>query len=318
MVPRGGNKPCLPCNSKNHTETHAFFENRLIPEVKRRLAFAVALCVVLAGATACVLYFVGSELIKPARQAIPQPDFDAGHETVSFHSKPGAVLKGWFLQGTRDAGIVLLHGIRSNRTSLIERAKFLRKEGYSVLLFDLRAHGESDGDYISFGFLEARDVEAAVTFLRETKKVARVGIIGLSLGGAAALLADGAGADAIVVEAVYSGIEAAIANRLQLRFGPLGKYLSPLLSYQLDLRLGIPAAKLSPIEHLGTIRVPIFFIAGAKDQRTSVENSRALFARANDPKSLWIVKDAAHQDFYRKDPAQYEKRVLEFLRSAGL
>jgi fermentation-respiration switch protein FrsA (DUF1100 family) len=286
--------------------------------VKRRLAFAVVLCAVLAGAVAWVLYFVGSELIKPARQAIPKPDFDAGYETVSFPSKSGATLKGWFNRGTRDPGIVLLHGIRSNRTSLIERAKFLRKEGYSVLLFDMQAHGENEGDYISFGFLEARDVEAAVTFLRETKKIARVGIIGLSLGGAAALLADGAGADAIVVEAVYSSIEAAIANRLQLRFGPLGKYLTPLFSYQLNLRLGIPASKLSPIEHLGTIRVPIFFIAGAKDQRTSVENSRALFARANDPKSLWIVEDAAHQDFYRKDPAQYEKRVLEFLRSAGL
>ena len=165
---------------------------------------------------------------------------------------------------------------------------------------------------------EARDVEAAVEFLRETKKVARVGIIGLSLGGAAAILADGAGADAIVAEAVYSSIEAAIANRLQLRFGLLGKYLSPLLSYQLDLRLGIPATKLRPIEHVGNIRVPIFFIAGAKDRRTTVEDSRALFARANEPKSLWIIDDAAHQDFYRKDPAEYEKRVLEFLRSAEL
>ena len=286
--------------------------------MKRSLAFAVVLCAVLAGAVTSVLYFVGSELIKPARQAIPQPDFDAGYETVFFPSKSGAILKGWFLQGTRDAGIVLLHGVRSNRTSLIERAKFLRKGGYSVLLFDLRAHGESDGDYISFGFLEARDVEVAVTFLRNTKKVARAGIIGLSLGGAAALLADGAGADAIVVEAVYASIEAAIANRLQLRFGPLGKYLSPLFSYQLDLRLGIPANKLSPIEHVGNIGVPIFFIAGAKDRRTTVEDSRALFARANEPKSLWIIDDAAHQDFYRKDPAEYEKRVLEFLRSAEL
>ncbi len=213
-------------------------KSRLIPEVKRRLAFAVVLCAVLAGAVAWVLYFVGSELIKPARQAIPQPDFDAGYETVSFPSKSGATLKGWFMRGTRDAGIVLLHGIRSNRTSLIERAKFLRKEGYSVLLFDMQAHGESEGDYISFGFLEARDVEAAVTFLRETKKVARVGIIGLSLGGAAALLADGAGADAIVVEAVYSSIEAAIANRLQIALWPARKIPDPALFLSI-----VPAAR---------------------------------------------------------------------------
>lgn len=262
---------------------------------------------------------LGSELIKPARQTILPPKLDdGGYEAVSFQTTSGRTLRGWFLAGPRDAGIVLLHGIRSNRTSLVERAKFLRRQGYNVLLFDLQGHGESDGDYITFGLLEARDVKAAVKFMRETKQMSRVGVIGLSLGGAAALLADGAGADAIIVEAVYSTIETAIGNRLQIRLGPAGKYLTPLLSYQLHLRLGIPADELAPIDHVSTIRVPILFIAGGNDRRTTEEDTQALFAKANEPKSLWIVEDGVHQDFYRKAPAEYEKRVLEFFRSAGL
>jgi fermentation-respiration switch protein FrsA (DUF1100 family) len=285
-------------------------------KVKRTVILATLLCAGISAA-AVPLYVVGSESMKPARQQISPPNFDGGYEAVSFGTTSGRTLRGWFLTGTDDVGIVLLHGIRSDRTSLVERAKFLRRQGYNVLLFDLQAHGDSDGDYITFGFIEARDVEAAVKFLRETKKVSRVGIIGLSLGGAAALLADGARADAIILEAVYPTIEAAIGNRLQIKYGSVGKYLTPLLSYQLDFRLGIPAEKLSPIEHLSSIRVPLLFIAGGKDRHTSVEDTRALFARANEPKSLWIIEDAAHQDFYRKAPAQYEKTVLAFLRSAG-
>jgi uncharacterized protein len=202
-------------------------------KVKRTVILATLLCAGISAA-AVPLYVVGSESMKPARQQISPPNFDGGYEAVSFGTTSGRTLRGWFLTGTDDVGIVLLHGIRSDRTSLVERAKFLRRQGYNVLLFDLQAHGDSDGDYITFGFIEARDVEAAVKFLRETKKVSRVGIIGLSLGGAAALLADGARADAIILEAVYPTIEAAIGNRLQIKYGSVGKYLTPLLSYQLS------------------------------------------------------------------------------------
>jgi alpha-beta hydrolase superfamily lysophospholipase len=72
---------------------------------------------------------------------------------------------------TGDAGrgaVLLLHGVRSYRRSMLSRAIFLHDIGYSVLLINLQAHGESAGKRITLGYLESRDVVAAREFLRRT------------------------------------------------------------------------------------------------------------------------------------------------------
>jgi pimeloyl-ACP methyl ester carboxylesterase len=66
----------------------------------------------------------------------------------------------------------------------------LHAHGFAVLLFDFQAHGESPGRRITFGHLEAMDAAAALDFLEQRLPRERVGAIGASLGGAAAVLAD--------------------------------------------------------------------------------------------------------------------------------
>jgi len=51
--------------------------------------------------------------------------------------------------------IVLMHGVRANRLSMVRRAEMLHRAGYSVLLFDFQAHGESPGSHITMGYLES-------------------------------------------------------------------------------------------------------------------------------------------------------------------
>ena len=82
----------------------------------------------------------------------------------------------------------MMHGVRANRMSMVERARILHASGFSVLLFDFQAHGESPGKRITFGYLEALDAEAAVAFVRQRLPGERIGAVGTSLGGAAALL----------------------------------------------------------------------------------------------------------------------------------
>src|SRR5215471_463760 len=170
--------------------------------------------------------------------------------------------------------VVLMHGYGGDRTSMLDRARFLSRAGYTVLLFDFQASGESPGKHITFGYLESRDARAAVNFLRSRAPGERIGVIGVSMGGAAALLATPPlDADALVVEMVYPTINQAIDDRLESRFGILGHPLTPLLSWQLKPRLGISAADLRPIDRLGTLPVPKLVIAGDKDQYTKIEES---------------------------------------------
>ncbi len=86
--------------------------------------------------------------------------------------------------------VLLVHSIRSNRVEMLSRARFLNEQGYSALLIDLQAHGETPGDRITFGARESEDVKAAAAYLRNMFPGERLGAIGVSLGAAAIVLAN--------------------------------------------------------------------------------------------------------------------------------
>jgi fermentation-respiration switch protein FrsA (DUF1100 family) len=221
-------------------------------------------------------------------------------------------------RGSPGRGVVVLaHSVRSNRLEMVERARFLYEAGYSVLAFDAQAHGESPGKQITFGYLEAYDAQAAVAFARARLPEERLGYLGVSQGGAAALLGSAPlPVQALILEAVYPSLREAVVDRIAIRLGPLAPLLAPLLLLQVRPRLGVPPDRIAPIEGIAHIQAPLLLIAGDRDRHTRLEESRRLFAAAPHPKTLWIVPGAAHQDFHRLRPRAYEQRVLRFLESA--
>jgi uncharacterized protein len=280
--------------------------------VKRRIVFGCALILLLIGLAGS--WFAGSALIAPANEAIGNLPSDLVGRSVQFPSESGVVIHGWFIAGEKGAGaVVLMHGVRANRLSMLERARFLSRAGYCVLLFDFQAHGESAGKRITFGYLESSDARAAVGFLRANAPGERVGVIGVSMGGAAALLASPSlEADAMVLEMVYPTIDQAVSDRLSVRFGKWSRVFTPLLTWQLGPRLGISANALRPIDRVGSIHIPKLFIAGSADQYTTLEESRQMFALAVEPKAMWVVSGATHEDLCRFAGKEYEQRILEF------
>lgn len=201
---------------------------------------------------------------------------------------------------------------------MVGRAEMLHRAGYSVLLFDFQAHGESPGSHITMGYLESGDARAAVAFARARAPDGFIGAIGVSLGGAAALLgADPLPVDALILEAVYPDIEAATANRLGIRFGRLGRLLSPLLLAQLRPRFGISPSDLAPILAISRARAPLLVIAGGADRHTTPEDSARLFEAAPEPKQLWMIPGAAHVDFAKYAGPAYAERVLSFFAMAA-
>jgi len=196
---------------------------------------------------------------------------------------------------------------------MLGRASFLSKAGYSVLLFDFQAHGESPGKQITIGYLESRDAKASVEFMKKNCPSEKIGMIGLSMGGAAAVLAFPAlEVDAMALEMVYPDIERATADRMERYLGVWARSLASLLLMQLPLRAGIGKAELRPIDRVGTIKVPKLFIAGAKDNHTKLDESRELFAAASEPKEFWVVEEAAHIDVHQIAKEEYERRILDF------
>lgn len=277
---------------------------------KRVLAGVCA--VVLAGLT---VVGAGEVLSRPLRHEIGSPPVALQAQAVQIPYADGQTVAGWRMRGRPGAGaLLLLHGVRADRTEMLARAGFLVAEGYSVLLVDLPAHGQSSGDRISFGVRESQGVAAALRFLRAQWPAERVGVIGVSLGAAALVLAQPSPApDAVVLESMFPTLTEAVEDRLALRLGSIGPALAPLLLCQLPWRLGVAAAQIRPIDRIATLHSPLLIASGTEDPQTRWTETERLFAAAAQPKELWAVQGAVHQDLHAFDPPAYQAKVLGFL-----
>jgi fermentation-respiration switch protein FrsA (DUF1100 family) len=157
-----------------------------------------------------------------------------------------------------------------------------------------------------------------VAFVRQKLPSERVGAIGSSLGGAAALLGPGPlPVDALVLESVYSEIGMAIANRIRATLPIVGGLVARPLALLFELLLppiiGGSPADLRPIDRIADVTAPVLVAAGTRDDRTTIAEATAMFERAHEPKSLWPVEGARHVDLEAYAPGEYRHRVVTFL-----
>lgn len=260
------------------------------------------------------IWFVGWLLVHPAMRVVGTPPPDMHAESVIIGDDLGNSIHGWFVAGSKKQGVVLLlHGVRADRSSMLERARFLHAAGYGVLLIDFQASGESPGEAITFGYREAGDVKAALRYLHRRLPGEHMGIIGTSMGGAATILAaPDVDADAVVLEQVYPTIHQALEDRLVVYLGSPGRWVAPLMLATLHAHLGIDPAQLRPIDHIASLAMPKLLIAGDGDRRTTIDESNAMFSAALAPKELWVIHGAGHVDLCRYAGQAYRVRVLHF------
>jgi len=275
---------------------------------KTRLLLGLLLTVVvIAGG---LFWRAGTEFTAPGNHPVGPAPEDLNATDVEF-----AGLRGWLVPADGPAPcIVLLHGVGSDRRGMIPRARLFKSLGYSVLLFDFEAHGESPGENITFGYREAANAQDAVAFIKAKANCTRTVALGVSMGAAATLLGPRPlPVDALVLESSYPTIEDAIRDRSVVWFGPFGKYVAPLLYLQLPLRLNIPLTAMHPIDHIGELRCPVLIMAGDEDRLTLPDETRRLFAQAPSPKSFWLEPRAGHVDLYGANETAYKRHLLRFL-----
>jgi dienelactone hydrolase len=258
----------------------------------------------------------GEWLTRPVRTAIGAPPAGLHAEAVRVPYGEGQQVSGWFLPGRAGEGaMLLLHGVRGNRLQMLARARWLQREGIAALLIDLPAHGESDGERITFGRRESLGAQAALDWLRARAPGEKVGAIGVSLGGASLLFAERRPElDALVLESVYPTITDAVQDRLAMRLGAAGVWVAPLLLVQMPLRLEFGVQDLRPIAAIPAVHAPLLVMAGTEDLHTRWPETERMFAAAREPKTLWPVKGAAHVDLHDFDAAAYEARLLPWLQ----
>lgn len=241
------------------------------------------------------------------------PFLPATTQAVRFDATDGVSLAGWFTPNVSNAkAAILLHGNGSTRRQMLARAGLLHREGYAVLLYDARGHGESGGDLVSIGKYETRDLLGALAFIR-AQGAREIGLIGVSQGGATVALAGASlGPDIrwAVIESMYPTLRDAVDRRFRRMLGIPGWLGGMVMVPLAERRLGLSIDDIAPIESIDRLPCPVFIVHGASDTHTLEASARAL-----SPKQLWLVPDAGHVDLYGFAHASYEARLLDFIRS---
>ncbi len=214
-------------------------------------------------------------------------EFGLAFEEVTFKATDGLTLHGWWIPNAgSDRAVVIMHGHGGSMDWDIHRAPALHAAGFNVLLFDFRAHGRSEGTTITFGYLERQDVLGAVEFLRG-RGMRRIGLLGFSFGGIAAMLATPICPDiaAVVTDGGPARMRSAMAARGVEWGAP--RWLSVPLAWltvaMTSLRLRANLFHYEAVRWVGRISPrPILFIHAGQDQY--LPDFDDLYAAARPPK----------------------------------
>jgi pimeloyl-ACP methyl ester carboxylesterase len=230
-------------------------------------------------------------ILHPYRRAVTiTPDLP--FQDVSFISE-GVTLRGWLFKtaGKRRALLVYLHGSSDNRESGIGFAHRFVPQGFDVLAYDSRGHGDSGGDACTYGFYEKRDLARALDELNAD----RVIVFGTSLGGAVALQA--AANDpriiGVIAQSSFSDLETVARQRAPF-IATRGEIDA---AFRLAEERGrFKVADVSAVNAAARIHVPVLLIHGARDSETRPSHSQAIYAALAGPKELFLVPGAGHND----------------------
>ena len=203
---------------------------------------------------------------------------------------------------------ILAHGLGENRWQMASRAEWFRRRGYSVLLLDFRAHGESDWGPVAFGRAEAADVDAAVRFLEEELPGEPLSFCGVSLGAAAGVL--GASArrfERLILELMYRTLEDAVMVRARLYLTRLSFPVARV--YWRRLENAYPGQ--DPVDAVTSLRGKLLLLAGARDPYVPVEQARDLARAAG--VELSEFGGVRHQNLHRVAREEWERVVGRWL-----
>jgi uncharacterized protein len=291
--------------------------------LRRIVAVLCALVLVLAVAVVGTVGWIGSErAIHPSAATYSWRLADYPNlrpQNVTFISRTGIKIAARFFPGRSQATIILSHGYGDNQNEMLPWVNFLNRAGYSVLTYDMRNRGRSGGDAVTLGALEQYDLISAVDYLTSRRDVdkARIGALGVSLGGATTILvaAQDRRIKAVVDDSGFADAPTAIANGFTY-FVHLPAFPFALISVKIaEWRAGVDVENVRPVDKIGLISPrPIYIIDGVADKAVLPVNSARNFAAAKEPKKIWWVRGAGHAQSRVVAGSRYVRRVVAFFR----
>ncbi len=269
-----------------------------------------------------VLAWLGSNYLlarRPADQADSPANYGLVAEAVEFHTGDELLLRGWYIPAENSTRTVIVcSGVNGSLDADVHVAPWLHDAGFNVLLFNWRAHGQSEGEVVTLGYNERYDLIAAVQYVK-SKGAERVGVLGFSLGGTVAIATAAVYEDvsAVVADSPFVYLVSAVAGGLIERRIPegLAHLLARLFIAIACVRTGLNLFDIDLLRWIQRVAPrPLLLIFGEKDVIVPKSEIDLIFTQARSPKDLWRVPEAAHRNIHTLRPEEYRQRISEFFQ----
>lgn len=277
------------------------------------------------------LYIVNQALVAEANPFDERPeDYGLSYEGIEFSPRgwPEITLRGWWLPSAEAKGVVVrVHGVDSTRAELLGLMKALVEDGYSVLAFDLRGHGESDPAQMGAGLHERDDVLGALDYVVAERgaEPGRVLLHGNSYGAAIALMAGAEECGGVEEgECAIAGVFAdsafaaltdlivqEVADRTMLPSWA-APALQPGIVWMARLSKGIDVTAVRPADAAAEFRYSLGLTHCNEDERIPLRHLASIRAKVQAPPRMTIYENCGHSDAWDDYPDHYEAYLLDY------
>lgn len=259
--------------------------------------------------------------IVPLRRTMTErpSDYGLAYEPFDIEADSGLILRGYFihtLHTEAKATVILLHGIGSCKEVNLGFAKLLALEGYHVVAFDQRAHGQSEGKFCTFGYYEKKDVAKFVDKIEARLPDLPIGIYGASLGGAVAIqaLEYDKRLQFGIVESTFNTLENVVTEYGRDYFKFRSRWLVRRVLSKSAVIAGFRPFEIKPVESSRNIEQPILMVHGDADEKIPIDFNRDNFQNLKSAdKEFYVVEGAGHNDVGKVGGERYRRKILGFL-----
>lgn len=291
--------------------------------LKLASAVIVLLAVVYAAAS---IYVADRSLVAEATPLSARPaDWGLEAEAVAFapRGEPELQLRGWWLPAAAPrATVIRVHGLDSNRSSLLGLSAALVEAGYSVLVFDLRGHGQSDPAPMGAGLDERDDVLGAVDYVleRQDHGSGTLFLHGNSYGGAIALLAGWRDnrVSGVFADSAFASLSSLVAQEVSRRTGLpewAARALRPGVTLAGRLLHGVDIGAVNPAAAAARYDYPLGLAHCRPDERIPVAHFHELRAQLRHEPMAQLFEDCPHSDAWPAHPRRYEALVRGYFET---
>jgi uncharacterized protein len=245
---------------------------------------------------------------RPVRLKLCCTPADLGltYEDALFETQDGLSLRGWYLPSKNGVSVMVAHGLSQTRETTFHIAEKLHKHGYGALAFDIRGHGESDGEVLTNLHLDGL---AAVEYLQDRPDVNHIAAYGFSLGG---VLVVQAAAQTVGIEAVVT--DGAGFTEFEDMPAPNNLLTWMYLPYDLTFFYIVKPrygnyAPLSMRKAVAQVAPRSMLFISSDSENRMVEG---FYQAAGQPKEHWYIQGVNHGEGVHRYPEEYEQKMIAF------